>query len=24
MPPPATPARYDMIKARHHVEVELI
>jgi quinolinate synthase len=24
MPPPATPARYDLIKARHHVDVELI
>ncbi len=24
MPPTATPARYDMIKARHHVDVELI
>ncbi len=24
MPPPATPARYDMVKARHHVDVELI
>jgi quinolinate synthase len=24
MPPPARPARYDMIKARHHVDVELI
>jgi len=24
LPPPATPARYDMIKARHHVPVELI
>jgi quinolinate synthase len=24
MPPPAVPARYDLIKARHHVDVELI
>jgi len=24
LPPPAIPARYDMIKARHHVPVELI
>ena len=24
MPPLATPARYDMIKARHHVDVEMI
>jgi quinolinate synthase len=24
LPPPATPARYDLIKARHHVDVELI
>ncbi len=24
MPPPAVPARYDLIKARHHVAVELI
>jgi len=24
LPPPAVPARYDMIKARHHVDVELI
>jgi len=24
MPPPATPARYDLVKARHHVDVELI
>ena len=24
LPPPAIPARYDMIKARHHVDVELI
>ncbi len=24
MPPPAVPARYDLVKARHHVEVELI
>ena len=24
LPPPAIPARYDMIKARHHVAVELI
>jgi quinolinate synthase len=24
MPPLATPARYDMVKARHHVDVELI
>jgi quinolinate synthase len=24
MPPPARPARYDLIKARHHVDVELI
>jgi quinolinate synthase len=23
-PPPATPARYDLVKARHHVDVELI
>jgi quinolinate synthase len=24
LPPPAAPARYDLIKARHHVDVELI
>lgn len=24
LPPPSVPARYDMIKARHHVSVELI
>ncbi len=24
MPPPAVPARYDLVKARHHVDVELI
>ncbi|HYE42714.1 MAG TPA: quinolinate synthase NadA [Caulobacteraceae bacterium] len=24
LPPPATPARYDLVKARHHVAVELI
>ena len=24
MPPPSRPARYDLIKARHHVDVELI
>jgi quinolinate synthase len=24
MPPPLTPARYDLVKARHHVDVELI
>ena len=24
LPPPATPARYDMVKSRHHVDVELI
>ena len=24
LPPPLTPARYDLIKARHHVDVELI
>ena len=24
LPPPAVPSRYDMIKARHHVAVELI
>jgi quinolinate synthase len=24
LPPPLNPARYDMIKARHHVDVELI
>ncbi len=24
MPPPAVPARYDMVKAAHHVDVELI
>ena len=24
MPPPAVPARYDLVKARHHVAVELI
>ena len=24
LPPPLTPARYDMVKARHHVDVELI
>jgi quinolinate synthase len=24
LPPPAAPARYDLVKARHHVDVELI
>ena len=24
LPPPAVPARYDLVKARHHVAVELI
>ncbi len=24
MPPPAAPARYDMVKAKHHVDVEMI
>jgi quinolinate synthase len=24
MPPPVAPARYDLVKARHHVDVELI
>jgi len=24
LPPPSTPARYDLVKARHHVAVELI
>jgi quinolinate synthase len=24
LPPPAFPARYDLVKARHHVDVELI
>ena len=24
MPPPTVPARYDLVKARHHVDVELI
>ena len=24
LPPPAVPARYDLAKARHHVDVELI
>jgi quinolinate synthase len=24
MPPPAIPARYDLVKARHHVDIELI
>ena len=24
LPPPAVPARYDLVKARHHVDVELI
>jgi quinolinate synthase len=24
LPPPAVPTRYDMVKARHHVDVELI
>ncbi len=24
MPPPAMPARYDLVRARHHVDVELI
>jgi quinolinate synthase len=24
LPPPETPARYDLVKARHHVDVELI
>jgi quinolinate synthase len=24
MPPPAAPARYDLVKARHHVDIELI
>ena len=24
LPPPLIPARYDLVKARHHVDVELI
>ncbi len=24
LPPPAVPARYDLVKARHHVDIELI
>jgi quinolinate synthase len=24
LPPPAQPARYDLVKAKHHVDVELI
>jgi quinolinate synthase len=24
LPPPATPARYDLVRARHHVDVELL
>ena len=24
LPPPAAPTRYDLVKARHHVDVELI
>ena len=24
LPPPAQPARYDLVRARHHVDVELI
>jgi quinolinate synthase len=24
LPPPASPARYDLVRARHHVDVELI
>jgi quinolinate synthase len=24
LPPPAVPARYDLVRARHHVDVELI
>jgi len=24
LPPPSRPARYDLVKARHHVDVELI
>jgi quinolinate synthase len=24
LPPPAIPARYDLVKARHHVAVELL
>ena len=24
LPPPAKPARYDLVRARHHVDVELI
>ena len=24
LPPPSVPARYDLVKARHHVDVELI
>ena len=24
LPPPAVPARYDLVKARHHVDVELL
>ncbi|MEI7931838.1 MAG: quinolinate synthase NadA, partial [Alphaproteobacteria bacterium] len=24
LPPPASPARYDLVKARHHVDVELL
>lgn len=24
LPPPEKPARYDMVKARHHIDVEMI
>jgi quinolinate synthase len=24
LPPPTVPARYDLVKARHHVDVELV
>ncbi|HJV42791.1 quinolinate synthase NadA, partial [Caulobacter sp.] len=24
LPPPVVPARYDLVKAKHHVDVELI
>jgi quinolinate synthase len=24
LPPPSMPARYDLVKARHHVDVELL
>ena len=24
LPPPSSPARYDLVKARHHVDVELL